>query len=108
MQFRLKHGLFWKRRYPTPADYKQETRFVGAVGLICLMLYLLVSSMDYEAALATEQIEKAAYMKAVLACVNQAHGSDEKVAYVFDNTIIHVKCENLGVAHDGFFLRRQM
>lgn len=97
-EFRIEYGLNWMRRYPTLLDYKQETRFIGAVGLICLMFYLLVSSMDYEAALATEQIEKAAYMKAVLACVNQAHGSNEKVAYVFDNVIIGVECQNFGPA----------
>lgn len=97
-EFRIEYGLNWMRRYPTLLDYKQETRFIGAVGLICLMFYLLVSSMDYEAALATERIEKAAYMKAVLACVNQAVGNEHRVAYIFDNRIIHVRCEDFGPA----------
>lgn len=79
-------------------DYKAESRFVMSILLIIFMLWLAISRMDFESALVTEEISKDHYRKAVLLCVNQAHGNHDRVAFVLDNTIINMKCENFGPA----------
>jgi hypothetical protein len=88
---RLKHGMFWQRRYPTPLDYKQESRFVGALILILVMLWLLASRFDYEAALVQEEVIRESYQQMVLACLNQAHNGGN-VGVVFDDKLYGVNC----------------
>lgn len=97
--FRIQHGLHWRKKYPSPLDYKQESRFVAALMLILFMLWLAASMLNAESALASEEVAKDSYRNAVLACVNQAATNDgRRVAYTFDNRIINVKCEDFGVA----------
>lgn len=91
---RLKHGMFWKRRYPTPADYKQQTRFVMALLLILFSLWLAVSRMDFEAALVQEQLTTDQHQQVLLACVNQAHNGGN-VGVVFDDKLYGVNCQVL-------------
>ena len=92
----LKHGLYWKYRYPGPWDYKQETRFVGALLLIALMLYLLASSMEFEALRQQEREERETYQKMVMDCLNQATGVYDRVAWIIDDKIFNVQCQDWG------------
>lgn len=97
-KLRLKHGMHWKRSYPTPLDYKTETRLVAALALILFMLWLAFSRLDFEAALVQEQINLEDARKLQLACLNQTINQDMKIGWVVDGQIIVVNCENFGSA----------
>jgi hypothetical protein len=78
-------------RYPTPFDDKTEFRFIGALMLILVMLWLLASRFDYEAALVQEEVIRESYQQMVLACLNQAHNGGN-VGVVFDDKLYGVNC----------------
>lgn len=97
MKLRLNNGMFWDKPYPTPLDYKQQSRLVGALLLILLMLWLLASRMDYEAALAMEEATREAHQRVVLSCANQAIMADRyqdkrTVGMLFDGQLIEINC----------------
>ncbi len=98
MSIRLKYGLFWARNYPSPADYKTQSRFVMALLLILFMLWLAMSRLDFEAALAMEQVSNEATNALATACATQAHlhdTSSEKmnIGWVVDGKLVAVNCE---------------
>lgn len=86
----------WRKKYPTPMDYKQQSRFVGALLLILLMLWLTASRLDYEDALVQEQINLDKAQALQLACLEQAHRSERgeqvHVGWVVDGQLISVDC----------------
>lgn len=97
---RLKHGMFWRHRYPTPCDYKQESRLIGALLLIIFMLWLLASSLEYKTAVEQEAEYREAYQSVVLHCATQAlmernHRQKATVGFVFDEKLIGVDCSVL-------------
>lgn len=99
-RLRLNYGMFWKYRMPTPWDYKQETRFVGAVSLILVMLWLLFSRLDYEAALVQEEVAREAYQNVVASCTTQAirerkYGEKWNLGFILDDKLIGVDCQVL-------------
>lgn len=96
--FRLKRGLHWAKTYPTPADYKQQSRFVAALLLILFMIWLAVSRLDFQAELVQEQINLEDARKLHLACLNQTLNPDMKIGWVVDGQVIVVNCENFGSA----------
>lgn len=100
LRFRLENGMFWQRSFPTPMDYKQETRWVGAVIIVLVMLWLLAGRMDYEAALVQEEVTREAWQKVGLNCATQAmmerqHREKAVVGFVFDNKLIGIDCQVL-------------
>ena len=97
-QLRLKYGMGWRKPYPTPLDYKTESRFVAALLLILFMAWLAVSRLDFESALVQEQINTEMAQQLQLACLNQVANPDMKVGWVVDDRLIIVKCEDYGSA----------
>ena len=94
--FFLRHGLYWRYRYPGPWDYKQEIRFVGALLLILFMLYLAASSLEFEALHAQEQQEREWYQKMAIDCANQTTGHHGKITWRVGDRILTMECQDWG------------
>lgn len=96
-QFRINYGLHWKRRYPTPGDYKRQSRFVMALMLILFMLWLAAGMLDYQSELVQVKINNEPAQLVATACLNQAvqadrYGKQMHVGWVADGMLIGVDC----------------
>ena len=101
LRFRLENGMFWQRSFPTPMDYKQETRLAGACMLILILIMLATGKLDADVQLVQEQMSVEQHQQLLLACVNQAHQGGN-VGIVFDGKLIGVDCQVLSdKPHEG-------
>lgn len=99
MNFRLRHGMFWGRHYPTPSDYRQQLRFVGALFIILACLILAVGYLEYRDLSTQEEEYKRHYRQVLLACLNQARNGGT-VGVVVGNEIFGINCAYFGTTEN--------
>lgn len=70
MRFRLKHGMFWNRSFPTPIDYKREVRLFVVGILLGITIWLAIHTNELIAMLSHSEVLKESYLKVVLGVMN--------------------------------------